>query len=67
LRADLFYRLAAFQITLPPLRERTDDIEELAQHFIKQFSPGVAKKIKSATPDFLKILKTQNGKAISEN
>jgi DNA-binding NtrC family response regulator len=50
LRADLLYRLAVFPIEMPPLRERGDDIEELAQYFLaelnesanlhKQYSPG---------------------------
>ncbi len=35
-RNDLFYRIAAFEITVPPLRERPDDIVALARHFIKQ-------------------------------
>jgi len=35
-RKDLFYRLAVVSITIPPLRERSDDIELLVQHFIVQ-------------------------------
>ena len=37
-RHDLFFRLSAFQIDLPPLRDRRDDIIELAEHFVGQFS-----------------------------
>lgn len=33
-RADLFYRIAVFQIPIPPLRERPDDIAALANHFV---------------------------------
>ena len=39
-RADLFFRLGAFQLQLPPLRERGDDIALLAEHFLRQSSPG---------------------------
>jgi len=36
-RADLFYRLNVFPLVLPPLRDRSEDIPELAQHFLKQY------------------------------
>jgi transcriptional regulator with PAS, ATPase and Fis domain len=38
-REDLYYRLAIFPIKLPPLRERFNDIDQLAETFLKKFSP----------------------------
>ena len=39
-REDLFYRINIFQIEVPPLRERTDDIPLLAHHMLKHLATG---------------------------
>jgi len=41
-REDLYYRLAIFPIKLPPLRERGEDVVQLAEAFLGKFSPGVS-------------------------
>jgi transcriptional regulator with PAS, ATPase and Fis domain len=55
-REDLYYRLNVITITLPPLRERPEDIEPLAQHFIHRFSERMSKDIRAIDPKALEAL-----------
>ena len=55
-REDLFYRLNVVTITMPPLRERKEDIPLLANHFLQTFSEEYKKSISHISPEALEIL-----------
>ena len=55
-REDLYYRLHVFAITVPPLRDRKDDIPLLVEAFIKKFSRDTGKNIKSVSNDVMHCL-----------
>ncbi|MCG2824373.1 MAG: sigma 54-interacting transcriptional regulator, partial [Desulfobulbaceae bacterium] len=49
-RQDMYYRLNIFQITVPPLRERREDIVPLVWYFIQEFGKNMNKRIESISP-----------------
>jgi formate hydrogenlyase transcriptional activator len=58
-RADLFYRLEVFPITLPPLRERLEDIPLLVQHFVRRFASRMRKEISHIPEGTIEFLRQQ--------
>jgi transcriptional regulator with PAS, ATPase and Fis domain len=56
-REDLFYRINTFSITLPPLRERIEDIPFLTEYFLLRARAKVNKKVDSIAPEALALLK----------
>jgi len=57
-RSDLYYRLNVVNITIPPLRERTEDIPLLITHFIERYAKENSKVIKGITREAHKVLTT---------
>jgi DNA-binding NtrC family response regulator len=55
-REDLYYRLNVFPVWVPPLRERLNDVPELAQHFVARFSGEEGKRIDGVSPEALDML-----------
>jgi two-component system nitrogen regulation response regulator NtrX len=55
-REDLFYRLNVIPFFVPPLRERREDVAELAQHFLREFTTAYGRKPKELTPEAFQVL-----------
>ncbi|WP_243372600.1 sigma-54 dependent transcriptional regulator [Geotalea sp. SG265] len=56
-REDLFYRLNVISIPLPPLRERREDIEPLARHFLKKYNQRMNKGVDRFTREALELMR----------
>ena len=59
-REDLFYRLNVVSVEMPPLRERKDDIVQLAQFFVQRFAGELKKKLDRIHPEAVKVLMRHN-------
>ena len=55
-RADLFYRLSVFPVSLPPLRNRPEDIPALARHFMARFAERMNKVVEDIPPETMEVM-----------
>jgi formate hydrogenlyase transcriptional activator len=55
-RSDLYYRLNVVPISIPPLRERPEDIPLLVRHFVRQFSRQMNKTVEAISPEAMEAL-----------
>jgi two-component system, NtrC family, nitrogen regulation response regulator NtrX len=55
-REDLFYRLNVIPFSVPPLRDRREDIPLLADHFLREFTTAYGRKPKELTPEAYRVL-----------
>jgi DNA-binding NtrC family response regulator len=59
-REDLYYRLKVVQISVPPLRERREDIDALAIHFVEKYGRENGGRVKRVADDALRALRAMN-------
>ncbi len=57
-RPDLYYRLGVFNIQLPPLRERGDDLSLLVQHYLRRYSGELGRAVREVAPEALERLRS---------
>jgi DNA-binding NtrC family response regulator len=57
-REDLYYRLNVFPVWVPPLRERINDVPELARHFLARFAAEEGKRVSSISDAAMRLLST---------
>jgi two-component system response regulator AtoC len=55
-REDLFYRLNVIHLTIPPLRERREDLPRLVDHFLARTNTKLGTHVKSVAPDAMKLI-----------
>ena len=58
-RRDLYYRLNVFNIELPPLRERREDIIPIAMHFLENFNRAMGRRVSGFAPEAEALLRSQ--------
>ena len=59
-REDLWYRINTFEIHLPPLRDRADDIAMLARHLAARYRPGITENTAVFSPETLQALRSHS-------
>lgn len=59
-RADLYHRLSVFQIELPPLRERPEDLDELVPAFVAEFNAKAGRRVREIPPNIMTRLKAHH-------
>ena len=65
LRPDLYYRLNVVSLTLPPLRQRKEDIPLLCRHFLAKHNAKLGTRVTGISAQALELLKRGHGRAIS--